>query len=61
MHTLQEQLRQGEENDLTQILDSVDFTCDSSFNGIQHDDETIMDKVFVRENIDCGSLVELTY
>ena len=40
---------------MEQIVDS------GSFKDIQHDDESIMDKVFVRENIDIESLVELTY
>ena len=58
-------LKDGELRSFKRVCNDFQFACGSVFQEVMVDknnpDETILSKVFARENISCQSLIELSY
>ncbi len=46
---------------VAQFLETVDYSCGSSMNDIDCDESSVLKKLFVRENVDCQTPIELPY
>ena len=50
-----------EKSELSEILESVQYSCGCALQDIEHDDESILQKVFTRANLTCLSPIEIPY
>jgi len=57
-------LKQAEHDELSVILDTVLYSCSSTFDGLKPEegsDETVFNVVFARADLCCNSAVEYAY
>ena len=54
-------LTSKEKSELNNILENVQYSCGSVMQDIEHEDDSILTKVYVRENLTCESSMEIPY
>ena len=50
-----------EKVELGGILEEIQYSCGSGLQEIEHDDRSVLQKVFTRTNLTCSSPIELPY
>ena len=54
-------LKQQQRQDLERYLDDLSYTCGSTFNDVECEEDSILKSVYVKENLTCESPIELPY
>ena len=54
-------LTDDKKNDLKSMLDTVQYSCDCMRQDIDHEEDSVLDKVFTRANLNCNSNIEIPY
>ena len=54
-------LKNEEKSELSNILESVQYSCGAVMQDIEHEDVSVLTKVYVRENLTCESPIEIPY
>ena len=54
-------LKPREKAELRQILQEIQYSCGSGLQNIEHDEHSVLQKVFTRLNLTCSSPIEIPY
>ena len=54
-------LKNEEKSELSNILEGVQYSSGAVMQDIEHEDVSVLTKVYVRENLTCESSIEIPY